>query len=235
MSRPYSISLLNDLHEHFPDLLYQPDRFRNVGDILNYIITVARQSPYDAARAEHERRVHQEAPRRTAPRTSLVDNVISNSDDLYRILHGTLPAVSNLPAVENPPLPSLFSVRPSRSAMASISQRHSVSATDPIMSFLGELIGNPVISEPSVSLPAFLDQRVIVRPTEQQIQAASVLTTINPHPNENCAICQDVMEDGQSVRILSHCIHRFHQECIDTWFQSHVTCPTCRHDIRESS
>jgi E3 ubiquitin-protein ligase ATL6/9/15/31/42/55 len=37
------------------------------------------------------------------------------------------------------------------------------------------------------------------------------------------------------MRILNYCTHSFHNTCIDTWFATHVTCPTCRHDIRNSS
>ena len=43
----YTIQLLNDLHNHFPDILYgRPGRFQNVEDILEYIRRVANISPY---------------------------------------------------------------------------------------------------------------------------------------------------------------------------------------------
>ena len=47
MSNIYSISLLNDLHNHFPDILYNPNRFRNVQDLLEYIRQVAQMNPFD--------------------------------------------------------------------------------------------------------------------------------------------------------------------------------------------
>ena len=50
MSNPYQIPLLRDLHDHFPDLLYRPERFRTVPDILQYIIRIADQSPYRQGR-----------------------------------------------------------------------------------------------------------------------------------------------------------------------------------------
>ena len=46
MSNIYSIGLLNDLHNHFPDILYNPHRFRNVQDLLDYFRQVARMNPY---------------------------------------------------------------------------------------------------------------------------------------------------------------------------------------------
>jgi len=245
MARPYSISLLNELHEHFPDLLYQPSRFRNVSDVLNYIISVARQNPYDTHLSEYERN------RRTSDTQPSAGSVAPQNSS--RVSH-TIPAIlpTFLDSRQQPSdhyfsnlygVPSLSTTRNSlRNTGISTSSRlnsnlSSATSSDPIMSFLGELLVGSTVANPAfnVSLTNFLDDRVPVRPTEEQIQSATVLTTINPQPNETCAICQDTMEDGQSVRIISHCIHRFHQECIDTWFQSHVTCPTCRHDIRESS
>jgi hypothetical protein len=36
---------------------------------------------------------------------------------------------------------------------------------------------------------------------------------------------------GQVTRRL-HCQHTFHLSCVDAWFSSRPTCPTCRHDVR---
>ena len=81
MSTPYSISLLNDLHNHFPDLLYQPQRFRSVPDVLNYVISVANQNPF-----ERERNAYQQAhathaasatATATAPATAPIPNNLS--------------------------------------------------------------------------------------------------------------------------------------------------------------
>ena len=74
---------------------------------------------------------------------------------------------------------------------------------------------------------------VVVRPSAQQIMNGSEVTIVTQTYEQNCAICQDSIDEGQYARILDHCMHPFHRDCIDTWFQSHVTCPTCRHDIRE--
>ncbi|KAL5225202.1 hypothetical protein ABZP36_011841 [Zizania latifolia] len=43
-----------------------------------------------------------------------------------------------------------------------------------------------------------------------------------------CAVCLSEVADGEKVRMLPKCDHRFHVECIDTWFRSHETCPLCR-------
>ncbi|KAK7324695.1 hypothetical protein VNO77_28457 [Canavalia gladiata] len=43
-----------------------------------------------------------------------------------------------------------------------------------------------------------------------------------------CAVCLNVLEDEQMVRLLPNCKHTFHVICIDTWLASHATCPICR-------
>ncbi|PAN49758.1 hypothetical protein PAHAL_9G473300 [Panicum hallii] len=43
-----------------------------------------------------------------------------------------------------------------------------------------------------------------------------------------CAVCISELRDGDTGRILPRCGHRFHAECVDRWFRSHVTCPLCR-------
>ena len=45
-----------------------------------------------------------------------------------------------------------------------------------------------------------------------------------------CVICQEALEGSEATTELS-CHHRFHQECIDAWFQrvpDNPTCPYCR-------
>jgi hypothetical protein len=85
------------------------------------------------------------------------------------------------------------------------------------------------------NLRTFLEQNVEVAPTDQDIARGSTLETPTEALEDNCAICQDVMEAEQSLRRLHHCHHVFHKPCIDTWFRSNVHCPTCRHDIRDTS
>jgi hypothetical protein len=74
---------------------------------------------------------------------------------------------------------------------------------------------------------------VIVRPTSQQINAATTISTVSAPVNDVCAVCQDGYEVGNEKRSLNVCHHSFHRGCIDTWFQENVHCPVCRHDIRE--
>ncbi|KAJ9160468.1 hypothetical protein P3X46_025868 [Hevea brasiliensis] len=49
----------------------------------------------------------------------------------------------------------------------------------------------------------------------------------------DCAICLGEFLDGDKVRVLPRCSHGFHVRCIDTWLESHSSCPTCRQSLLE--
>jgi hypothetical protein len=232
MSTPYSISLLNDLHNHFPDLLYQPQRFQSVPDVLQYVISVANRNPYEresatyATHATHATRTASVPP--TANATATTQRVPVRSSDhtanaFYQLLHG-----NRLP--ESEITFSSRSSRPSSSrAFLGGNWMGGDSATDTLLtSLIGQIFEAP-------SLQNFLDQPVTVHPTEEQINQHTITTTAMRTMDDNCAICQDPIEIGQRMRILNYCTHSFHATCIDTWFTTHVTCPTCRHDIRNHS
>ncbi|XP_042035266.1 RING-H2 finger protein ATL38-like [Salvia splendens] len=46
-----------------------------------------------------------------------------------------------------------------------------------------------------------------------------------------CAVCLSEFEDHETLRLIPKCDHVFHPECIDTWLESHVTCPVCRANL----
>lgn len=50
----------------------------------------------------------------------------------------------------------------------------------------------------------------------------------------DCAVCLSKFEPSDELRLLPLCCHAFHAVCIDTWLQSHQTCPLCRSPIAAS-
>lgn len=57
-------------------------------------------------------------------------------------------------------------------------------------------------------------------------------TSTDPSVTE-CPICLGEFIDGEKVRVLPKCNHRFHVSCIDMWLGSHSSCPNCRHSLLE--
>jgi hypothetical protein len=206
MSNIYSIQFLNDLHNHFPDILYNPGRFRNVQDLLDYVRSVADVNPYTrglniynsqqtASRTHVRRRVETVGPV-TPPLTPVVPTVTATRINLPQ---------SGINNILNSILGGAF----------------------------GDLLEIPLSG--GGALQSFLDQPVVVRPTNEQIECGSTRYNATQNLDEVCTICQDTIETSQEVRNLTHCNHTFHINCIDTWFQNNVRCPTCRHDIRENT
>ncbi|KAL3639834.1 hypothetical protein CASFOL_014802 [Castilleja foliolosa] len=46
--------------------------------------------------------------------------------------------------------------------------------------------------------------------------------------HSECAICLAEFAAGEEIRVLPQCGHSFHVGCIDKWFKSHSSCPSCR-------
>lgn len=46
-----------------------------------------------------------------------------------------------------------------------------------------------------------------------------------------CVVCLSELADGDKATVLPTCNHWFHAHCIDSWFQSHSTCPVCRNIV----
>ncbi|KAK9665260.1 hypothetical protein RND81_14G100900 [Saponaria officinalis] len=46
--------------------------------------------------------------------------------------------------------------------------------------------------------------------------------------DETCSICLSDYQPRETLKLLPHCLHRFHKDCIDQWLRSKGVCPICR-------
>ncbi|GAB4830517.1 hypothetical protein Ancab_020228 [Ancistrocladus abbreviatus] len=46
-----------------------------------------------------------------------------------------------------------------------------------------------------------------------------------------CAVCLNEFQDREMLRVLPHCSHVFHLDCIDIWLMNNANCPLCRSSI----
>ncbi|KAK2395232.1 RING-H2 finger protein ATL74 [Trifolium repens] len=53
-----------------------------------------------------------------------------------------------------------------------------------------------------------------------------------PSLDSSCAICLAEFCDGDNMKLLPKCNHRFHVVSIDMWLLSHSSCPNCRKMIK---
>ena len=243
----YSIQLLNDLHHYFPELLYQPEHFQNVQDVLQYIRRVANQNPYTNGYNSYLRNLSSSSSSASsAPSSSSSSSSASSAPSSS--------SSADLPFISSPLMTSSNSTSSVRNQNSSMSSSSRIRFTMPLQSsnvpvsdaqsggdqlltqFLAGMLnmGLNSGSRATYSYENFL-QPVIVRPTEDEINNATYITLLQSNSQDNCAICQDPMEVSQEIRIIDHCGHSFHKTCIDPWFRENVRCPTCRYDIRDFS
>jgi hypothetical protein len=230
----YSIQLLNDIHNHFPEILYNPRRFNNIQDLLEYIIEVANVSPYTRGRQQYNSRQTQ---------NNRVNNIRQNVTAVPNNIPPPPPSPSPQSAtfptwVNNSTVPQTFVTTfglDENPATTRLRMSYNNNNSALINTLLGGLFGDILGTQPlgGINLNAFLNERVPVYPTNEEISNASTTFRANRRQDDICAICQEDIDLGQEARRLTYCNHYFHRDCIDTWFRGNVHCPTCRHDIRD--
>lgn len=181
--RVYEVPLLDDIHNYFPDVLYNSSRFTSVPLLLAYV--------QDQVRSRF------------------------NLFDYGRRQYASTPQNTHIPYMHTPMQTEIRT--PDRAAS-------NLNSLFPILRSL---------SIPRVRRePIFED--VIVHASTEIIDGASTQTTLEQDLEMDCSICQDHMRQGELVRTLRVCEHKFHTSCIDNWLlNDSVICPVCRHDIRE--
>ena len=225
--RPYPVALFNEIHTYFPSILYQPERFRNTSELVSYIGNQVRHhsDPFTRGAANYRAALEQQQQQQQQARP------ISTPPPQLRQRRNVIPSM-NIPA------PPIFIYEEQRLPN---SAEMDVMASNLVQELLGgQRAGAGGLLNMFTGMGAphppqrFMDP-VVVRPTAQQIAAASTIEVVEAAETEEvCAICQDTMVANSQARRLTACTHRFHTNCIDTWLSSNVVCPNCRHDIREA-
>lgn len=226
----FGVSLLDDLHNYFPDILYSHQRFNSVQDLLQYIQeqTRTRFNLLEVGRRQH-----------TAAHPSPLTSNISYSPMNVRPTSDTIHAVNNrAPDISGNQAPYTTPVRPipvtinNQIPVRSSRRQHlfyeypSIYADEmPTMHLMTNLLN--LIQQPTNNF-----QDVVVYPTNQQIDAATTVQTVSATLEDPCAICQEEMEAGAQTRRITRCQHSFHLNCIGSWFEQSCMCPICRTDIR---
>jgi len=74
---------------------------------------------------------------------------------------------------------------------------------------------------------------------QERLDRESIRRIINntvqtENDTEQCPVCLETFEEGMTV-VETPCNHKFHNNCISRWLQSHSTCPVCRASLTEQS
>ncbi len=204
----YGVRLLDDLHNYFPAILYQPQRFQNVQDLLQYISrqTQGQFNLFDRGLQRFEQ--SQPTPRNTPMSSSRTRSPTQGHAHIV---------------TETFDLSHLFTIPLTEQAIPAPTTSAGTGGLSSLQNLLNLL--RPPSMDP-----------VVVAPTTEQIQSATnIRQATEDHDGEAiCSICQEGYTDGEEIREIDHCRHFFHKTCIDPWFRQHVHCPVCRFDIRES-
>ena len=100
---------------------------------------------------------------------------------------------------------------------------------------VGEII--PDLVEVTLYTQGQRQEDVNVTPDINVLTSSSSLHIYNTLDTEfeSCSICMENFSSNSIVRKLNNCGHIFHVDCVDTWFETNITCPVCRTDLREET
>jgi hypothetical protein len=242
----YGIQLLDDLHNYFPEILYNPTGFNSVRDVLQYIQRTTQHRfdlysygrnlamPSMAANASvAAANANATANANYFPNAVANANAAANANYFPNATASTTTPLVPMASLHTPqarPTGPLRIVRQRITPLTMLGSASSLSfddidqaSNDILTSMLANLIRTP----------AAFNEPVIVRPTEAQIAAATRVEQLISPSDAICTICQDdFLEENTEIRKITACGHFFHKSCIDEWFERNVRCPVCRHDIR---
>jgi hypothetical protein len=222
----YGVGLLDDLHNFFPAVLYQPQQFRTVQDLLQYI---SRQTQTQFNLFDRGLRRFEQTRSTIASTPPLQRAAVNTAAQAQASAHTRLQsAVNNAPRTIHTSLSPQLDIITETFDITPFLTGTGAAATTGLTAFNGI---NDLITLLRGEIPM---EPVRVVPTQQQINTAThVFESLrNEHADAICSICQEGYSENILIRQIRHCNHMFHRQCIDQWFQQNVHCPVCRFDIR---
>lgn len=238
---PYGIHLLDDIHNLFPEFLYDPSMFPGSQLIAFLQLRTNELFSEEYSHNRSQYRLYQlNRRRREAGIPYIPHTPVRRIQAIPMQTMGQQPRQPRQPIHPDPIRFQSFTI-PLRNIVGegydsdddndnantnetnAVQQTHTTAAVNALLT---TLLGHQHLTD--------LLAPVVVAPTQEQIDAASIVSGVEPPADVTCAICQDHNSTSNVWRILRHCNHRFHRACIDEWFRQNVHCPVCRHDIREA-
>ncbi|CAM6126166.1 unnamed protein product [Calypogeia fissa] len=77
--------------------------------------------------------------------------------------------------------------------------------------------------------PGFIQSLPLLKYSKSGAHLAS--SDLKGHMSE-CPVCLTEYKEQERIRLLPNCKHIFHPTCINTWLESHTTCPLCRTEVQ---
>jgi len=220
----YSIGLLNDIHNVFPEILYDSRLFPNdsFGPLSWLRYRIMHMFPQTFRRG----RLNYEALTQQNTRADYEEWLFITGRQLQTPQQIRMPSFRNdvysgqasNPIFTNPVLATPPTIRRTWGG-------------EDALGILSLALNIPT----ETWLASFMDAVPVV-PTPQEIESASEIIQNAAVPGDTmCTICQEheTSPDEGVWRKLNGCSHYFHRTCIDRWFSRNSHCPVCRFDIRE--
>jgi len=236
----YGVSLLDDIHNYFPALLYDHGRFQTLQTVFSYVRHQmnTRFNLYSYGASLAGTRVpsssfspaHAHAHAREPVVEEDIFSSIANISLLLNLLQPPQSGRSGLPGLSGlSGLPGLSG----RSGIPGIPGMPGMPARSDFMPASSVIRTR---AAPDAGVWAAFRDPVIVAPS-QEVLAANTQLILGSDLSSNtvCSVCQDSIIPSEACRRIIACQHTYHRVCIDQWFTRSVFCPSCRHDIRITS
>jgi len=78
------------------------------------------------------------------------------------------------------------------------------------------------------SLPQRMATKGMTPSAIRSLPGQSLCTVELAEQGQDCSICLNALQLGETVRILGGCSHTFHRSCVDLWLLRSSECPLCK-------